>query len=377
MRTSAVCLSLLLAGPALAAPEPDRPKVGVLRFEEVAVTPEFAGSVAAVVANELDRSGAFKLTTADAIKELLALERQRVLLGCGADTSCMTEIVDALGLDYLVTGKVQKAGTGPQVQWTVTLTLLNVGKSKREGSEIVTAASEPELLSEARRATRTLVSGLLRARSGTLAISVSEPGATVKLNDIAVGVSPLTAAISVPGGAHRLAVEKKGFVISEQEVQIAAGQETKAEVKLLPSADYARDYQAHHQRMRLGAWITTGVAGAGLLAGGLFQLRAQSLYGESGTDGTFLYYRQRLSEGVETDGTTDFRQEATRLGAEIESSEFLSRVSLIAAGVGAAGAAFFWIAGEDPDRYSRASRPAVAVVPTTGGFAGAVTWTFD
>lgn len=372
MKQLLFCL-LCVASVSLAAEAP-RSKVGVLKFTEVEVTPQFASTVAGAVANELDRTGAFTVTTSEAIGELLALERQRQLMGCGMDESCMTEIVDALGLDFLVSGKVLKSG---ERSWSLNLTLLDVRRSKREGSESRTATSEGQLLEEARSATRRLVSGLLRARSGTLTVTVSEPGATVKLDDLAVGVSPLAAPLSIPAGVHRLSAEKKGFLALETEVRIAVETPTGAELRLVPNQDYANEYAQHHGRMRLGAWIATGAAGAGVLVGGLAQWRAQALYGAADSPDTFLFYRARLDAGVEREGTVDNRQQATRLGSEIGSTEFVSRVSLIAAGVAGVGAAFFWIAGEDPDRYRPAAGMAWSLSPTPGGLMGSLRLSWD
>jgi hypothetical protein len=56
------------------------------------------------------RDGRVDVSTADDIAQLLGLERQRALLGCGADgTSCVAELANALGANGVLVGTFTKS----------------------------------------------------------------------------------------------------------------------------------------------------------------------------------------------------------------------------------------------------------------------------
>lgn len=76
----------------------------------------------------LERTGAWKVTTAAQIAQLLGFDRQRQLLGCEAST-CVAELSGALGSEALVTGNIGKVGTA----YTVNLKLLDA----KNGSTLV------------------------------------------------------------------------------------------------------------------------------------------------------------------------------------------------------------------------------------------------
>jgi hypothetical protein len=67
------------------------------------------------LAGALSRAGA-RVTTQKAIAEVLGLERQKQLLGCG-ESSCAIELANALGADAIVSGEV--AALGESVQCNV------------------------------------------------------------------------------------------------------------------------------------------------------------------------------------------------------------------------------------------------------------------
>lgn len=73
-----------------------------------------------------------KVTTPKDIAGVLGLERQRQLLGCANESSCLAELAGALGVDALLTGAIVKIGTG----FTVTLRVIAV----RDGAEIASAS---------------------------------------------------------------------------------------------------------------------------------------------------------------------------------------------------------------------------------------------
>lgn len=369
MRTLAL-VALLAATPALAADQ--KPKLAVLDLQANGASKELASAAGGAVASELDRLGAFKVITSEAIREMLAFEKQRQMLGC-ADSGCLAEVGGALGVDYLVSGKVSRLAAlkdAPE-SFTIELTLSSVRKGQREGSVIETGRSEAELLGKAGRAAQRLVQKVLAGRTGTLAVGCSEAGAVVKVDDQVKGTTPLQGQVVLPAGPHTLVVEKQGFVAFQKDVQIQPGKLTDERATLVPSPDFIRDYEARQRKVRLGAWISTGVAVAGLAGAVLMQADATRLYGTETTPGTFLYARRKLLDGQEVDPVTgvDYRAQAASLKSRVSQRETLSWVSAGVGGAAAVTATWLWISGDDPDRYARYRDVATRldVTPLPGG----------
>jgi hypothetical protein len=368
MRAWAV-LSLLLSLPGFAGAAETRPRLAVLDLVANGASKELTSAAAGVTANEIDRIGVFKVITSDAIRAMLAFEKQKQMLGC-SDAGCLAEIGGALGVDYLVSGKVSRlaATAGRPEAFTLELTLSSVKSGQSEGSALETSGSESELLGKVPRAVGKLVSRVLSGRSGTLVVTSSESGAIVKVDDQVKGTTPLQGAIAIPAGPHALSVEKDGFVAYQMEVQVLPGKLTEERASLTPSPDFIRAYESRQKKLRVGAWIATGVTLASVTAAVLLQANASRLYGNDTTPGTFLYDRRKLLDGVYTEGGVDLQAQATKLKSDISQNETLSWVAV---GVGAAGAVtatWLWIAGDDPDRYARYRTGVVAgVTPLPGG----------
>jgi hypothetical protein len=303
---------------------------------------------------------------------MLAFEKQRQMLGC-ADSGCIAEIGGALGVDYLVSGKVTRLAASKDApeSFTLELTLSSVKRGQREGSAIETGRSEAELVARAGRAVQKLVQKVLSGRSGTLVVASSEAGAVVKIDDQVKGTTPLQGQISLPSGPHTLTVEKQGFVSFQRDVQIQPGKLTDERATLVPSPDFIRDYEARQRKVRLGAWISTGVAVAGVAGAVLLQADAARVYGTDSTPGTFLYARRKLQDGVEVDPVTgvDYRAQAASLKSKVSQRETFSYVAAGVGGAAAVTATWLWIAGDDPGRYARYRDVAVRLdaVPLPGG----------
>jgi hypothetical protein len=372
MRSLALAVALLTAGPALAADA--RPKLAVLDFLANGASKELASATTSAAANELDRLGAFRVVTSEAIRDMLAFEKQRQMLGC-TDGGCIAEIGGALGVDYIVSGKVTRiaAAAGLPETFNIDMTLSNVKKGQREGSVVEAGKSEAEVLGRVARAAQKLVARILAGRAGTLVLAAAEAGAVVKIDDQVRGTTPLQGQISLPSGPHLLVVEKQGFVSWQKDVQIEAGKVLEESASLVPSPDFIQAYESRQRKLRVGAWAATGVAVAGVALAVWGQVDANRLYGNETTPGTFLYARRKLLDGDES-----FRAEATSLKSDVEQRQLLSAIGAGVGGGAAVAAAWLWIAGEDPDRYGR-YRGATArldVVPTPGGAFAELTLAF-
>jgi hypothetical protein len=376
MRTLALAALLSAAlGPVSAQGAEPKPRLAVVDLTANGASKELASAVGGVAATEIDRLGLFKVITADAIRDMLALEHKQQMLGC-ADSGCVVEIGGALGVDYLVSGKVSRlaaAGGAPET-FTLELTLSSVKKGQREGSVIESGRSESELMSRTGRAVGKLLSKILAGRSGSLVLTATEAGAVVKVDDQVKGTTPLQGLLAVPSGPHALVVEKQGFVAFAKEIQIQPSQVTEERVVLVPSPDFIKDYESRQGKVRLGAWIATGVAAAGAIVGTYMMVDANRLYGTESTPGTFLYYRRQLL----TNDTPEARAQATALQSKVRSRQTLGYVGLGTGAAAVVAATWLWIAGDDPNRYAhyRSAVAGLGAAPLPGGALASLTLEF-
>jgi len=372
MRHAVLVLALLAAAPAVAADA--RPKLAILDFAANGASKELTSAATSAAAAAVDRLGVFRVVTAEAIRDMLAFEKQREMLGC-TDGGCIAEIGGALGVDYIVSGKVTRiaAGAGLPETFNLDMTLSNVRKGQREGSAVEAGRSEAELLGRVGRAAQKLVAKILAGRSGSLVLSAAEAGAVVKIDEQVRGTTPLQGQISLPSGPHLLVVEKQGFVAWQKDVQIQPGRLLEESVTLVPSPDFIQSYRSKQRKLRVGAWTATAVAVAGVGVAVWGQLDANRIYGNETTPGTFLYARRKLLDGDES-----YRAEATALKSDVEQRQLLSMIGAGVGGAGAIAAAWLWIAGDDPGRYDRYRTGAARldVIPTPGGARAALTLAF-
>lgn len=349
--------------PAAAVPEapvaaPAAPKeagllsVGILDFASSPELQPLAGALGGFVANELQRLGAFQVTTTDQIRAMLSLERQAQLLGC-PDESCRGQTVVSLGFDYVVTGKVSKLASGGKGSTlTLELVLIDQNKGARAGSDVVTAPSESELMTRVSASAVKLVGVLLKGRSGGLVLSSSEAGATVKIDDVIVGTTPV-GQTTVAGGPHVVAVEKNGFVTWQKEVRVKPNEAVEESVRLVPSPDFIEAYKSKQTALRIALIGSVVVAAAGIALAVGTSVHAQSLYGSEQQPGTFLYERKLLNDGIEEDANGNHREKANQLKAQVETMRTLTWVGIGAGAVGAVASAAFWLLGDDPSKYDR------------------------
>jgi len=347
-----------------------RPTLAVIDLVAAGASPALAGAVGGSVGTELDRLQVFKVITSEAIRGMLALERQKMILGACAGGACANDLGAALGTDYLVSGKVTALGTGSAARFSLDLVLADVKRGAQEGQASEGATSEAALVAAVPRAVGKLTARLLASRSGHLVLVSSETGAVVKVDDQVRGTTPLPGPLSLPSGPRALVVEKQGFVAWQADVTVQPGRVVEERVSLVPSPDFIRSYERRSGGMRLGAWAGTGAALLGAATFGFFQIRANQLYGNSTSDGTFLYYKQKLLDGAAPPAGADagyWRTKAQSLQNRVNTAQNLSYVGGGVAAVGAGVAAWLWIAGDDPHRYDRYRGLAVGLRPTGGG----------
>lgn len=152
---------MLLAWLALitsATSEPTKVVVlGVRSFDQS--TQGRAAELEQLTLTELTKAGGLQLVGQSDLMTMLSAERQRQLLGCADDTSCMTEITSALGAPYLIEGTVGRVGT----QLRVDLKLVQVDGSRviHRGGEVL--QDERDWYAVVTRMLRALSSAIPRA----------------------------------------------------------------------------------------------------------------------------------------------------------------------------------------------------------------------
>lgn len=329
-----------------------------------------ANALAGVIANELQRLGAFQVTTTDQIRQMLSLERQAQLLGC-PDDSCRGQTVVSLGFDYVVTGKVTRLAREKGATTVLEVVLIDQKKGERIASDVVQGSTEAELMTRISPSVTKLVNAPLKARSGSLVIASSESGATVKIDDVVVGTTPI-GQTTVAGGPHYVVVEKNGFVSWQKEVRVKPDELVQEDVRLVPSPDFINAYKSKQSALRVAMYGSMVLAVAGVSIGVAMGVLAQQKYGSEDTKGTFLYARRKILSGIESDADGNHREDANRLKAEIETGRMLGYIGV---GVGAAfgiTAAVLRLLSDDPGKYDlyRSADVKVSLQPLVGPSGG-------
>ncbi len=337
LRSLAVLAALAAAFPAAADEEI---RIAIVDFANRGADDLLVKESNARVNAELHKLGVFKVTSKDDLRAMISHEKEKTLLGC-EEASCLAEIGGALGVDYLVTGTVTKIET----KHSIDLRLVNIKKATVENvvREEVTGG-QAAVIDKAGDAAIALVSKMFASRQGYLVLVCDEPGATVKIDGTEWTSTPVRGRLTLPFGPHVVEVSKKGFLSWRERVSIQPKQAIEREVPLVPSPDFIADYESTNSKYRLGAWISTVVAVGGVGGATFFRVQADSSYGE---------FQDRKSALEANPADTAVRGEAEGFKADVESFDRLTLISGGVALVSAGLATFFWIAGDDPDKYER------------------------
>ncbi len=372
---------MLVAGVARAeGPAQTRPPLMVLSIEPKGVAANQADAATVAVLRGLRELDVFQVLSAEDLRQLLAIERNRQLYG--VEGSGIGDFAQAMGARHAVLGSMLVVGDQLQVE----LRLVDTAGSKVLAQKTLgpvkaiadVAAQLPALAQE-------VVAPLLQAQQGALLVRTREEGAEVLVDDQLVASTPMREPVKLSRGQHRLQVRKDGFIAVSQPVRIEPDQTELQDVALLPSADYAEAYALRHGRLRTGAWIATGVAlvtftGAialdQLATEPLYQqsflprqqfLRAQAGLTDSQSKPDAIAQDPRLSQAWDdcASDPVQCRDVTQRMGTQVLVQQ-IGTAGLAVLGAGAAGVAtYLFITGKDPNRYSNVVA-SFSVGPTPG-----------
>jgi TolB-like protein len=319
--------------------DPSRVRVAVMDLSASETIPkQLVASLVSVIPQELERIGAFSAIASQDVARILQYQVTQQQLGCD-EPECLSELGDVLGAEYLVNGSLTLADT----QYVLQLQLTDVKASRVQTRVKRDYVGESKgLYEEVRAGTKQLVRDVLAERSGLLHLVVSEEGASVKVDDTVVGISPVPM-MSVPGGLRSVAVEKEGFVAFRTDVNIRQSDAAIVNAVLVPSADFADAYQARASLLRTLSWTSLGVGGAALAASvGLF-VTAKSRMNELDKDlSIFNSAVDRSSRDYEELGDRE---------KGVATLEALGLTAVTVGVVGVAAGLLMRSLGPDPDRY--------------------------
>jgi hypothetical protein len=309
----------------------------------------------------------FQVLSADDVRQLLALERTRQLSGAKGE-SALSELGKALGANNAVVGSVTRAGGRFQVE----IRLLDVATQKVLNQKTLgPVASVSEIAAALPGLAQELVSPLLRDQQGFLLVKTREEAAEVLVDDTLVGSTPLKAPITLSRGLHRLQIRKDGFIAQTRSVRIEPNQTRVEDVDMVPSPDYASAYKDRNGRMRVGAWIATGVAVVSISATIWLGVSAHSQYNND------FYPRQQWLLGATgqapqtkpasvasnptasanwdqctAKGSQYCYTQAQDSGNSIKTLQWITAGTAVVAVAATGVAVWLWVSGKDPNRYA-------------------------
>ncbi len=146
--------SVLIAVAAVPAPL----KVAISELGLVRLDREPGTFMVEALALGLSQPGISVVTSKD-IAAVIGLERQRQLLGCNAEGSCLAELASALGADVLIVGDLARIGDGFRAQ----LKAVRARDATALFNRIVEASTEEQFLKDLGRTGNELAAELLGA----------------------------------------------------------------------------------------------------------------------------------------------------------------------------------------------------------------------
>jgi hypothetical protein len=349
------------AASAWAQGDEEKPGIAVFDLKGIDTRPTEAEAATNAVARGLRELDAFEVLSSEDMRNLLSIERQKQLLGMENDTN-VSASVQALGVKNFVVGSVTRTGAGLSAE----LRLLDPKQSKVVSQR--TIAPQPsldKLATQLSGIVQELVGPLLFMEQGQLLVRTHEEGAEVLVDDVSRGSTPLPAPVKLARGRHRLTIKKDGFIARVTVTTVRKEQLTLEDVTLVPSADYVAAYNARNKRLRIGGFAATAVAVVALVVGiGLDRGVAENTYQNdfkprqavlqavsSGTASAAAF-----PSGVQNACFIDqagCRTQAQGDAAAINGLQIAAWTLVGLAGVAAIAAAYCFISGDDPSRYSQ------------------------
>jgi hypothetical protein len=198
----------------------------------------------------------------------------------------------------------------------------------------------------------------LEKRVAVINFQIIPDGATVSIDDVEIGTSPLPRPVRLMPGDHKYAVSLTGYLIARKAITLAAGDridevvslEKEVEIEVQPPPDQLPPPEVSHPEARpgravlLGGIITTSALGAAAIITGVMAISAHSTY-------------------VDESNSTQDREDARTSGKTLA----LTTDILIAGTLVAGGFTAYWYLTHRPARShsSEETTPAAEPEPST------------
>lgn len=340
-RIVALFASLAVASTAVASPQ-----IFVVRPSLVGLPDTARGALEDALSQAVVDEGLSVLSQND-VAALLDQHAQLQLLGGDSDELSLASLGQTVGAKHLLAATVTRLGPATKVF----VRLIDTGTNQVIGRRELSAADfDDDLLATTKAAAKLCLNAVFQDLRGTVALTVSEEGADVKVDGELVGATPLPDLLSLTGGTHLLGISKEGFLRHQQTLRITGGEALSFDVKLRPSPEFLARWRIEQGRRRFWAWTGTlvGVVLLGAGGGSWAMLRnANAEVSQLERDYNALSEDQKALRKSEFDaGILDAHNRARQFS-----------VATIGLGAGAVVAGLIggwgWTFGEDPDRYAQ------------------------
>jgi len=200
-------LLALAAAPAAYAAADERAgegqRAGTVFLPSAGVSPELAADLTEVLAAGLERGGAAEVMAKERFDLLLAAAGTGDAAACARDAACARSAGRQAGLDFVVVAEATGSAGGFQLTLTRYSVPVDIVRVQRFDLD--------EKLAQLAMSLESAREDLLRPDGALLQVSVDVPEATVLLDGVLLGTTPLAPREIVPG-AHELAVRRDGWL---------------------------------------------------------------------------------------------------------------------------------------------------------------------
>jgi len=199
---------------------------------------------------------------------------------------------------------------------------------------------------------------------GSLLVEPSEPGAALSVDGVIRGLA--IEPVSLPAGPHHVRVEKAGFLASERDADVTAGETRSVRVYLAPTLETRAALEHRVSSRRTLGWVLLGTGVPVAIAGGVVAGLGSSALGSANNNYNAVALAETSMTGpCNPRGTNDTMMfQGTTCAAAVSSATSMKNNAQIELGVGIAVGAVGVVAAvtglvlvltsEDPHKYDRA-----------------------
>jgi hypothetical protein len=226
-----IAVAALLATSSWAAATSPPPRPGVfLPLEAIALPDDVRDGISADVRRVLPQFGVQPLSAQETSTLLQEIEAAGVVCKDKSE-ECIVRLGALAAVDVVVAGTMAKAASGGV---TLELVVVDVAalQARARAAVVVDLASTATRLAGVTQA----VIGVLRPEAwrGQLKVTVQQPGATIVVDGVPRGYSPLPQPISLVPGAHEVWIGLEGFRTRHERLDVAYQKKSELKVVLVP-----------------------------------------------------------------------------------------------------------------------------------------------